>query len=525
MSFGGRCLFKGVDLNLLPQNRYGIVGANGAGKSTFLKMLASEEEPKEGSIERSKKLTIGILKQDHFRYENERVIDVVIDGKPLLAQALKEKEILLVKEDLTEEECYRLAEIEEIIMNANGYHAESQAQKILQGLGVPLIFHEGPLSALSGGFKLRVLLAQALFQNPDVLLLDEPTNHLDINSINWIESFLIHEYKGLLMFVSHDRQFIDNTVTHILDLDYQNITLYHGNYEKFLYKKQEVLAQKKAELEGKQEKIADMQEFVNRFGASASRAKQATMRVKMIEKIEADLPDIKNSSRVQPYFNFVQNRPAGRQILEVRQLSKSFEDKKLFSHLNMILPRGQKCGIIGPNGVGKSTFLKIILNQLVTDEGSFVWGDTVSVGYFAQDFHHLLEPNKTLLQWMREMLPTLTDMDIRRGLGQMLFSGDDVNKTIGVLSGGECARLVFAKLILEKHNLLILDEPTNHLDLEAIEGLSEGLKRFQGTILFVSHNRHFVKKLATSLLVMSPTRVNYYPGSYDEYVESNKDRA
>jgi ATPase subunit of ABC transporter with duplicated ATPase domains len=509
MNFGGKCLFKDVSLNLLPQNRYGIVGANGAGKSTLLKILGNEEQPKEGSIERSKKLTIGLLKQDHFRYEHERVIDVVIDGKPLLAKALKEKEEILVKEDLTEEECYRLAEIEEIIMNTDGYNAESQAQKILQGLGVPLAAHEGPLSALSGGFKLRVLLAQALFQNPDVLLLDEPTNHLDITSIDWIESFLVHEYQGLLMFVSHDRQFINNAVTHILDLDYQSITLYHGNYEKFLSKKAEVLAQKKAEVENKQEKIDDMQAFVNRFGASASRAKQAQMRVKMIDKIEADMPDVKNSSRMQPYFNFDQKRPAGRQILEVKQLSKTFGEKLLFKNLHAILPRGQKCAVIGPNGVGKSTFLKILLKELEADQGSYLWGETVSIGYFAQDFHHLLNPNMTLLQWMQEMIPGIIEMDIRRGLGQMLFSG-------------ECARLIFSKLILEKHNVIILDEPTNHLDLEAIEGLSEGLKKFPGSLLFVSHNRHFVKNLATSLLVMSPNKVEYYPGTYDEYQDKYK---
>ena len=521
MDFHGRFLFKNVNFNLLPRTRYAVVGANGSGKSTLLKLFAQEDNPTQGSVEKPKKAVVGMLKQDHFRYENERVIDVVLDGKPELLMAFQEKEKLLSSHEFGEAECNRLAELEELIMAMDGYSAESKAQIILQGLGIANEKHQGPLSALSGGYKLRVLLAQALFKDPDILLLDEPTNHLDIVSIVWLEKFLVNEYKGLLVFVSHDHDFINNTATCILDIDYETITAYPGDFDDFLAKKAEVLAQMQHELAHKQQKIASMQEYADRFRATPSKAKQALSRLKMIDRIE--LPDIKNTSRIKPNFIFNQVRPSGKQVLQVEKLEKSYGDNLLFKHLSFVIQRSHKCAIIGPNGVGKSTVLKILLNETSPDHGQFNWSETVSIGYFAQDFHDLLDPTKTLLQWLCENVSGATELSARKALGQMLFSGTDVNKAIKVISGGECARLILAKLILEQHNVLVLDEPTNHLDLEAIEGLVEGLQQFPGTILFVSHNRFLVQHVASHLLVMTKQSVELYPGTYNEYMnrESN----
>jgi ATPase subunit of ABC transporter with duplicated ATPase domains len=515
IDYAGRYLFKNVQLNLLAKNRYAIVGANGSGKSTLLRLFAQQEKATQGTIEKSKSAVVGLLKQDHFRYEHERVIDVVIDGKPELLTAFHDKEELLTGEEFGEAECQRLADLEEIILNLDGYNAENRAERILQGLGINENFHHGPLSALSGGYKLRVLLAQALFQNPDILLLDEPTNHLDIVTIVWLEQFLLTEYQGLLIFVSHDQQFINTVSTHVLDVDYEKITTYPGTYDEFIAKKEAILEQKQHELAHKQQKIASMQEYADRFRAIPSKAKQALSRLKMIDRIE--LPSIKNSSRTSPDFIFMPERPVGKYVLRTDELAKSYSERTLFKKLSFVLQKGQKCAVIGPNGVGKSTFLKILMNQIKSDQGKFHWSETASIGYFAQDFHDLLKPEMTLLQWLCQEVRGATELAARKALGQMLFSGTDVDKPIKVLSGGECARLIFAKLSLEKHNVLVLDEPTNHLDLETIEGLIEGLKAFTGSVLFVTHNRYLINQAATHLLVMYPDQFEWYPGSYQEY--------
>ena len=518
IDFSGRVLFKDVSLNLLAKNRYAVVGSNGSGKSTLLKLLAEDEAPSEGSISKPKSATLGILRQDHFRYESYQVIDVVIEGKPQLAKAFADKNALLEKEDFSEADCYHLAELEEIINRLHGYEAKAKAEKILAGLGLSQEAIAGPLSALSGGYKLRVLLAQALFQDPDILLLDEPTNHLDIVSIAWLESFLTQTYRGLLIFISHDREFINRTVTHILDVDYQTITCYTGNYDKFLVDKAEVRMQKESDLAHKQAKIADMQEFVDRFKAKASKAKQAQARIRMIEKI--DLPELQDSSRNQIAFNFPQIRESGKVVMEVKKLAQAFDDNIIFDNLSFMVNRGQKLGIIGPNGVGKSTLLKTVINELEPFSGDVKISETVYLGYFAQDFHDQLIAELSLMQWLALQVPKATDMEIRKVLGAMRFTGDDVHKLIGVLSGGECARLIFAKLMLEKPNVLILDEPTNHLDLETIEGLVEGCKAYPGTLLFVSHNRYFLTEVATQLLVMMPNKAQIYPGNFNEYLTS-----
>lgn len=516
MEFGKKSLFQNVELILLPSQRYGVVGANGTGKSTLLKILAGEESPSHGSVEKAKNLSIGILKQDHFRYEEHRLIDVVIQGNPTLWDALTEKDKLYSQENFTEADGYRLSDLEEIIMHENGYDAEHVAQNLLIGLGIQEKFHNGPLSALSGGYKLRVLLAQVLYQQPDIMLLDEPTNHLDIVSIAWLQEFL-KTFPGLLIFISHDRGFLNDVSTNILDIDYDTVTNYHGSYEQFVVAKEERLILKQSELKNQEKRIEAMQTFVDRFGAKASKATQAASRQKMIDRIQ--LVEIKDSNIFKPYFNFQQKKPSGKSIVTVDNVHKAFNEKILLKEVSFSINRGDKCAIIGPNGIGKSTLLKILLQELPSDAGNFDWSETVSLGYFSQDYRTQLDPALTVLQWVEDNV-VATSQEIRNILGQVLFRGSDVDKKIAMLSGGESARLVMAKLILEKHNVLILDEPTNHLDLESIDALIEALQAFTGTVLFVSHNRHFIDNISTRVLVLTEQYgAKNYLGNYQEYLD------
>lgn len=517
MHFGPKSLFQNVDLILLPTQRYGIVGANGTGKSTFLKLLAGEEQASNGTVEKAKNLKTGILKQDHFRYETDRLIDVVIRGNTILWGALTEKESLYAKEDFTEADGYRLSELEEIVMCQGGYEAESTAKNILLGLGIAEKYHYGPLSALSGGYKLRVLLAQLLYQQPDIMLLDEPTNHLDIVSIAWLEEFLKTTFKGLLIFISHDKSFLNNISTSILDIDYDTVLEYPGNYDKFCFTKEERLLLKQSELKNQEKRIEALQSFVDRFGAKASKASQAASRQKMIDRIE--LVEIKESNIFKPYFNFHHKKPSGKSVIKVEQLHKRFDERVLLKNVSFSIQRDDKCAIVGPNGIGKSTLLKILLRELEADHGDFAWSDTVSIGYFAQDYRTQLSPEQSVWQWMEDNIAAPAQ-EIRKVLGQVLFRGSDVDKKIAVLSGGESARLIMAKLILEKHNVLIFDEPTNHLDLESIDALSEAIQQFSGAVLFVSHNRYFIDLIATRVIVLTEQfGVQNYLGNYNDYLE------
>lgn len=517
MDFGKKILFEEVELILLPSQRYGVVGANGSGKSSLLKILAGEDTPTQGSVEKAKDLTVGILKQDHFRYENDRLIDVVLRGKARLWDALTEKNGLFGKAEFTEQDGYRLSELEEIIMQEDGYEAEATAKSILLGLGIAEKFHQGPLSALSGGYKLRVLLAQVLYQKPDIMLLDEPTNHLDITSIAWLEQFLISSFKGLLIFISHDRGFLNKLATHILDLDYGTITDYVGNYDQFVLTKEERLRLQESALKNQEKKIEALQGFVDRFGAKASKAAQAASRQKMIDRIK--LVEIKDSNVMKPYFHFIPQRPSGKGVIKVEALHKRFDERVLLKDVSFHIQRNEKCVIVGPNGIGKSTLLKILLKELQADQGHFEWSDTVQVGYFAQDYHAQLPQEQTIMQWMESQI-VAPAQEIRKVLGQALFRGSDVDKKISVLSGGESARLILAKLILQKNNVLILDEPTNHLDLESIDALIEALQRFPGAVLFVSHNRYFIDKISTRVLALTEQRgAQNYLGNYRDYLE------
>lgn len=520
MHYGPKLLFTDVNLNLNKGERYGLVGANGAGKSTFFKILTGTEIPSVGEVTSQKGSTIGWLRQDLLGYENYRILDVVIAGKPSLWKLIQQKEILIAKEDFTEEDGYTLGEIEEKIAALDGYVAESEAEKILVGLGISQEKHREKLDVLSGGYKLRVLLAQSLFQNPDILLLDEPTNHLDIFSISWLESYLQKDYQGLLIFISHDSGFLNNLATHILDIDYQEITKYTGNYDSFKEKKQAKQEQLLHQKESAQKRIDKMKVFVERFKAKASKAKQAKSKEKMIDKIE--VAEVKETTRIAPGFSFVKNRPSGKHIIDIKGICKNFADKQVLNNINFQVLRGEKVAIIGQNGIGKSTLLKIITQSLQADSGSFQWGHNVNIGYFSQDHHELLNRSVSVLNWLTdEMGAHATIQQIRKSLGQMLFGQDDVNKNILDISGGEAARLLFANIMLKHANTLILDEPTNHMDIETIDALALALRKFDGTIIFVSHDRNFIDKFATRIITLTPKGAQNFVGSYHEYCLQN----
>jgi ATPase subunit of ABC transporter with duplicated ATPase domains len=515
-SYGPQTLFSGVSIQFNPGNRYGLVGANGSGKSTLLRILSGEEPPSEGTVAMPKRLKLGVLKQDHFRYEHMPILEVAMMGNHEVWEAMAEKELLLANAD-KEFDGERYAELEDTILRHDGYTLESRAGEVLEGLGIVTEVHRQPLSTLSGGFKLRVLLAQVLAAGPDTLLLDEPTNHLDILSIRWLEKFL-EEYKGTAIVISHDHRFLDNVCTHIVDVDYETVMLYPGNYTAFIEAKVGNRDRKEAEIEKREKQIADHQAFVDRFRAKATKARQAQSKVKMIEKIVIErLPQ---SSRRYPTFKFKQVRPSGRQVLEVEGLSKSYGSKQVLKDVTLTIQRGDRVAIIGPNGIGKSTLLKIAMGEVEADAGRIEWGYETHPGYFSQDHDEVKKAGRQAVDaWLMEVVPRETIGFIRGNLGLVLFSGDDVKKPCQGLSGGEAARLVFCKLSVLQPNVLVLDEPTNHLDLEAIEALVEALRAYDGTLVFVSHDRWFVSQLANRIIEITPKGIQDYAGTYEEYIE------
>ena len=517
MHYGQKVLFENVTLQFDPSKRYGIVGANGSGKSTLLRVLCGEEHAVSGEISFAQEARLGVLQQNHFQYETHRVLDVVLQGKPALWHALQEKEQLIAQGALDERRGQRLGELEEVIAHQEGYHAESFAAELLSGLGIAHAHHAGTMSALSGGFKLRVLLAQVLFQEPDILLLDEPTNHLDILSIAWLEGFLKNSFMGTLLLVSHDRTFLDAVCTHVVDIDFSTMESYVGNYAQFIQAKMLVMDQKQKEFANQEKKKAELQAFVDRFRAKATKARQAQSRVKQIERIE--LPEIRRSSRIAPSLKFTAQRPSGKEVLALKGISKAFGGNSVLKEVDFTLMRGDKVAIIGPNGVGKSTLLKIAMNDLQADAGTCEWGYETHVSYFAQDHATAFQEEKSVYEWLYQFFPQETIGSIRGVLGQLLFSGEEVQKKVGALSGGEAARLLFAKMMLAQGNVLIFDEPTNHLDLEGVEALENALRQFEGTLLFVTHDRRFVSHVATRILALSPEGVEDFSGSYADYVE------
>lgn len=516
MTHGSKLLFTDVSLILNNNKRYALVGANGTGKSTLLQLIAGTEEASAGSISIPKKATMGWLKQDQFKYEDTKIIEVVYHGKPELWQAWQEKEELLTNPEYTDQIGYRLAELEEIIAHYDGYTAETSAVNMLIGLGIASEYHNKPLNTLSGGYKLRVLLAQTLFAAPDILLLDEPTNHLDILSIAWLEKYLKTEFIGLLLFISHDLAFISRLADNILDIDYGEINQYSGNYNKFLSEKQIMAEQKLNEKKHLEDKIAHMQKFVDKFRAKASKARQAQSKLKQIEKIE--LPDIKQSSRVAPKFNFTLSRPSAKKVVKVKSLSKSYGDKNIFNDVSFSVRRGEKVVIIGVNGIGKSTLIKCLLGVTDTNNGEYEWGEETHIRYFSQDHHDLLKSHSDLLSWLSDEAPKSPTSEVRKALARVLFTQDDAEKDILTLSGGEAARLLLARIMLNPGNVLVLDEPTNHMDLESIENLGQALERYTGTMLLVSHNRDLIRHVANRIIFITKEGITDFHGSYDEFM-------
>ena len=514
-AFGGDTLFEGASFQLNAGSRYGLVGANGSGKSTFLKILAGDEVASDGIINMPRRARMGVLKQDHFQYEDVPIVQVAMMGKKDVWEALEERDRLLAHME-GDFDSDRYADVEEFILHNDGYSLEPRAAEILEGLGIPTHVHKENLSVLSGGFKLRVLLAQVLASDPDILLLDEPTNHLDILTIRWLEKFLF-AYKGCAVVISHDHRFLDNISTHILDVDYETILLYHGNYTQFEEQKGAERDRKEHEIEKRESEIAKHKEFIDRFKAKATKARQAQSKVKMIEKIVIErLPQ---SSRRYPTFKFAQRRPSGRQVLELEGISKSYGDHQVLNNVTLRVQRGDRLAILGPNGIGKSTLLKIAMGVVEPDAGKVEWGYETWPGYFAQDHRELVDSSDQSVEaWLWELVPSETIGFVRGKLAEVLFRGDDVYKQLRALSGGEAARLVMAKLSVAKPNILVLDEPTNHLDLEAIEAFVEGLEEYDGTILFVSHDRWFVSRLANRILEITHNGIRDFEGSYEDYL-------
>jgi ATPase subunit of ABC transporter with duplicated ATPase domains len=516
-AYGSQTLFADVNFQLNPGCRYGLVGANGSGKSTLLRIVSGAEEASQGTISIPKRLRLGVLEQDHFRFESTSILDVTMMGHQQLWDALAEKDrILEASEDHFDGERY--AEVEDLILSLDGYSFEARAGEILEGLGIRTEFHRQPLSTLSGGFKLRVLLAQVLAADPGCLLLDEPTNHLDILSIRWLEKFLA-TYRGCAVVISHDHRFLDNVCTHILDIDYETVTLYTGNYTAFTAAKVEERGRKETEIARQEKKIAEHKAFADRFRAKATKARQAQSKLKQMDRIVVE--HLPRSSRRYPVFQFTQVRPSGKEALRVKGLSKAFGDNQVLKRVDLNVRRGDRLAIIGPNGIGKSTLLKIAVGELPADSGETRWGHEVRVGYFAQDHSQSFEGRDiTVESWLSAKCSGESVGTVRSRLGKVLFSGDEVEKKLAGLSGGETSRLIFAGLAVDQPNVLVLDEPTNHLDLEAIEALVAGLSAFDGTLIFVSHDRWFVSQLATRVFEITEHGINDYPGTYDEYLES-----
>ncbi len=519
-SFGEQTLFTGASVRFAKGERYGLVGSNGSGKSTLLRILSGDEPASEGSISIPKRCRLGVLKQDHFEYEDVPILDVVMMGNAELWDAMVEKDRLLERAD-QHFDGDRFAALEEIVMRWDGYSLESRAAEILEGLGIETEVHRQPLSTLSGGFKLRVLLAQTLAAAPDALLLDEPTNHLDILSIRWLEKFL-SDFRGVVLVVSHDHRFLDNVCTQIADIDYETLTVYPGTYSNFEQKKVEERARREAEIAQRQQEIDHHQKFVDRFRYKASKARQAQSRVKLINRMTIE--PLPQSSRRYPLFRFASRRPSGKRVLTLEGISKSYGDNHVLDDVSLEIGRGERIAIIGPNGIGKSTLLKIAIGEVPADSGEIDWGYETHPGYFAQDHRQQLldsqgAARKTVENWLWDCCPGEPIGFVRGQLGAVLFSKDEATKRIGSLSGGEAARLLFCRHIVLKPNVMVLDEPTNHLDLEAIEALIEGLSNYTGTLLLVSHDRWFVSRLATRIIEISREGVNDFVGSYDEYLD------
>ncbi len=526
MRFGARVLFEDVTTTFMAGRRYAISGPNGAGKSTFMKILTGEQDPTNGTVTRPKK--IGILRQDQFAFDKFRVLDTVIMGNAALWKAFQEREALYAKphDELTDADGMRLGELEGIVGEENGYTAEADAGVLLDGLGIEAELHERMMGELQGGQKVRVLLAQALFGNPSALLLDEPTNNLDLDSVHWLKEYL-SEYHGVLIVISHDRHFLNNVCTHIADIDYQTIIMYPGGYDDMVMAKTQIRARMEAENAVREKKISQLNEFIARFSAG-TRSAQATSRKKEVERLQVS--ELARSNIQRPYIRFAFDVPSGRVPLEIKHLSKSYDDLKVIQNFSANITRGEKIALTGRNGAGKTTMLKSIIrnagqfigaaeHQFPIDSGNVVWGHEVTVGYFPQDFGYTIDKSKGInaLDWLWQFKPQAPQEEIRAALGQMLFSGEDALKPTSGLSGGECARLIFCRLMIQKPNFLVLDEPTNNLDLESINALNIALQKYEGTVLLVTHDEDVLDEVATRVWHFQGGKIEDFKGTYEDF--------
>ncbi len=521
MQFGAKPLFENISVKFGDGNRYGLIGANGCGKTTFMKILDGSLEPTAGNISITPSERLGKLSQDQFAFEKHTVIDTVIMGHAELWRVKQERERIYGLPQMSEDDGMRVAALEIQFAEMDGYSAESRAGELLMSAGIGQELHDGPMSEVAPGWKLRVLLAQALFSNPDILLLDEPTNNLDITTIRWLEGVL-NERKSTMIIISHDRHFLNAVCTHIADMDYGELRLYPGNYDDFMIASTQARELLQSENAKKTAQIADLQQFVSRFSANASKARQATSRAKQIEKIK--LHDIKPSSRISPFIRFNQDKKLHREALTLEGMGHGFDGEPLFDNGNLILEAGTRLAVIGENGAGKTTFLRCLMNDLVVNRGTVKWAENATLGYCPQDAGAEFDSDLNLFDWMSLWRKSHhADQIVRATLGRLLFSADDFKKPVKVCSGGEKNRLLFGKLIMLASNVMLLDEPTNHLDMESIEALNLALEHYEGTLIFVSHDREFVSSLANRIIEIKEQQLIDFRGTYEEYLESQQD--
>lgn len=522
MQFSAKPLFENISVKFSDGNRYGLIGANGCGKSTFMNILSGALEPSSGNVSISPNDRVGKLNQDQFAFEEFSVLDTVIMGHEELWQVKQERERIYSLPEMSEEEGMQVAELENRFAELDGYTAESRAGEFLSGAGIEESLHAGPMSEVAPGWKLRVLLAQALFSAPDILLLDEPTNNLDINAIRWLEGVL-NAQESTMIIISHDRHFLNSVCTHMADIDYGELRVYPGNYDDFMTASTQARERMQSDNAKKKTQIAELQQFVSRFSANASKARQATSRAKQIEKIQ--LEDIKPSSRVSPYIRFTQEKKLHRLALTLEGLGHGFDEGPLFDGGELLLEAGTRLAVIGENGTGKTTLLKLLMDELQPNKGRVQWSENAALGYCPQDSNDQFKNDLNLFDWMTQWRkPEHDDQIVRSTLGRLLFSNDDFKKQAKVCSGGEKNRLLFGKLIMTSPNVLILDEPTNHLDMESIEALNLSLEHYEGTLIFVSHDREFVSSLATRVIEIKDNKLNDFIGTYDEFLASKGER-
>ena len=522
LSYGTQVLFKEVNIKFTPSNCYGIIGANGAGKSTFLKILSGEIEPDTGEIIMTPGERMAVLRQDHFAFNDYRVIDTVIMGYQKLYDIMQERDAIYAKPDFSEEDGIRAAELESEFAELGGWEAEANAGQMLDGLGIAQDMHEKKMAEIEDNLKVRVLLAQALFGNPDILLLDEPTNHLDLESIHWLEDYL-ETFNNTVIVVSHDRHFLNTVCTHICDIDYGKIQLYVGNYDFWYMSSQLAAKQLKDEKKRREDKIAELKEFIQRFSSNVAKAKQATSRKKLIDKLTID--DIRPSSRRFPYVAFKPNREIGKNVLEIKNLSKTIEGEKILDNLSLTINPGDKVAFVGPNHFAKTVLFQILAGEIEPDEGTFTWGVTTSLSYFPKDNTGMFKENESIADYLQQFSKEDDDTYVRSFLGRMLFTGDEALKPCNVLSGGERVRVVLARMMLEGANCMIFDEPTSHLDLEAIQALNNGIIEFKGVVLFNSHDHQFVDSIANRIIEFTPDGLIDRMMQFDDYINDESIKA